>query len=496
MREICRRLDGVPLAIELATARLRLLPPKALLDRLADRLDVLGGGPVDLPERQRTLRSTVDWSLGLLTAHEQALFARLGVFAGGWGLDAAEEVCARPGEPPVLDTLAALVDASLAVPEAAGPEPRFSMLETIRVYAVERLAHRQDRSETERRHGAWALALSQQLLHTRGRDYQRVSARVDRERANLRAAARGMLDRGDVASLALLVRNGIAHLALRDAEVEAVRWVDEALALPGPTEPAVRARLTVLRAVFGVALGDVTRMPDLVAEAGPSLPEDDDFGMDRALAAVAAIQIGFQQGPAEGLAAAEEALARFTEIGLEAGEASMNQAIGELALAMGDLARAAAAYRAAAEKARAIGEDGMLGNALSLLGLSRLAQGDVAEARGSLLEGAGASRRSGQTTSIAYALEGLAGLALAEGRPEVAARALAASSAARGRSALPLTPALPPVIEGMVDRCRELLGETSFAEASAEGASWPLLDALQRTIEVWEPGPVPHAAGG
>jgi predicted ATPase/class 3 adenylate cyclase len=495
VREICRRLDGVPLAIELATARMRLLRPRALLDLLAVRLDVLGAGPVDLPVRQRTLRATVDWSLGLLSAHEQSLFARLAVFVGGWGLDAAEHVCGRPGEPPVLDTLAALVDASLVVPDEAGPEPRFSMLETIRAYAVERLADAEDRAETERRHGDWALALTHQLLRTRGRDYQRVSARVDREQANLRAAARRMLDRGDVASLALLVRNGIAHLALRDAEVEAVRWVDEALELPGSAEPAVRARLIVLRAVFGVALGDVARLPDLVAEARPLLPADDDFGMDRALAAVAAIQTGFRQGPAQGLAAAEEALACFTAIGLEAGEASMNQAIGELALAMGDPARAAVGYRTAAHKARAIGEDGMLGIALSLLGISQLAQGDVVAARSSMLEGAQASHRSGQPTSIAYSLEGLAGLALAEGRPAVAARALAASAAARGRSALPLTPALPPVIGRMVDQCRELLGAVAFEEATAEGGSWTLLDALQRTLDDSEPDASRVAAG-
>jgi predicted ATPase/class 3 adenylate cyclase len=489
VEEICRRLDRVPLAIELATARLRLLPPRALLDRLADRLDVLGGGPVDLPERQRTLRATVDWSLGLLTPHERALFARLGVFAGGWGLDAAEEICARPGETPVLDTLAALVDASLVVPEDAGAEPRFSMLETVRVYAVECLADLEDRSETERRHAAWALELTGELLRTRGRAYQRVSARVDLERTNLRAAARGMLDRGDAASLALLVRNGIAHLALRDAEVEAVRWVDEALALPASAEPVVRARLTVLRAVFGVALGNIAVMSDLAAEALPVMPEGDDFGPDRALAAVAAIQTGFLRGPAEGRAAAEEALARFTEIGLEAGEASMNQAIGEISLAMGDTARAVASYRAGAEKARAIGEDGMLGIALSLLGISLLAQGDVGAARGPVLEGAEAGRRSGQTTSIAYSLEALAGLALADGRPGVAARALAAAAAARGRSALPLTPALPPVIGRLVDRCRELLGAAAFDEATAEGSSWSLLDALTWTVGASVPEP-------
>jgi tetratricopeptide (TPR) repeat protein len=386
----------------------------------------------------------------------------------------------------VLDTLAALVDASLVVADAAGSEPRFAMLETIRVYAVERLADRPDRSETERRHSEWMLAVTAELLRTRGRDNQRASQRVDRERANLWAAARRMLDNGDVASLALLVRNAIGHLALRDGDVAAVRWLDEALEHADSAPSSVRGRLLVLRAVFGVATGDVARMPTLVAEGAPLLPAGADFEMDRALAAIARIEGAFEQGIEQAIAAAEEARAQFTAIGLEAGEAAMNQAIGELSLAMGDFARAEVSYRAAAESARNIGQDGMLGPALSLLGLSLLARGAVEEARRSVLEGAEVNRRSGQPTAIAYSLEGLAGLALVEGHPEVATRALGAAGAARGRSALPLTPALPPVIGQMVDRCRELLGDATFEEAWSQGGSWTLLDALRRTLDAWD----------
>src|SRR5690349_18602437 len=162
--EICRRLDGLPLAIELAAARVRLLPPQALASRLGQRFSVLTGGARDLPERQRTLRNTLGWSYGLLSASEQALFARLGVFAGPFSLPAAEAVCApdegqasRPGQ--VVDTLGSLVESSLVRAETRGGEPRFSLLETIREYALERLADGGDWVQAHDRHAAYYQAL-------------------------------------------------------------------------------------------------------------------------------------------------------------------------------------------------------------------------------------------------------------------------------------------------------------------------------------------------
>ena len=165
--EICRRLDGLPLAIELAAARVRLLPPQELLSRLGQRFSLLTGGARDLPERQQTLRNTLDWSFGLLPAGEQALFARLGVFAGSFSLPAAEAIGAGPpaegqaGEPgPVMDTLGALVDSSLVRPQTRSGEPRFSLLETIREYALERLRGSGDWEQAHDPHAAYFLALA------------------------------------------------------------------------------------------------------------------------------------------------------------------------------------------------------------------------------------------------------------------------------------------------------------------------------------------------
>jgi predicted ATPase len=166
--EICRRLDGLPLAIELAAARVRLLPPPALLARLDHRFSLLTGGARDLPERQRTLKNTLEWSYGLLSASEQALFARLGVFAGPFSLPAAEAVGADSPDPgqatgpgPVLETLGSLVDSSLVQADARGGEPRFSLLETIREYALERLAGRGDWVQAHDQHAAYFQALAE-----------------------------------------------------------------------------------------------------------------------------------------------------------------------------------------------------------------------------------------------------------------------------------------------------------------------------------------------
>jgi hypothetical protein len=483
--DICRRLDGLPLAIELAAARVRLLSPHALLHRLRERLDVLSGGPVDLPARQRTLHATMDWSHELLPPTQQAMFARLGVFSGGWSIDAADRVCGRTGEPDVLETLAALLDASLVVSVDAGSEPRFGMLETIRVYAAEKLDVASDREETERRHAAWVLTLTEDLLRAHGAEYRVVAERVDRERANLGAAARRMLRDRDLGSLALLVRNAIGHLALRDASVEAVGWLDEALDLAGPAPSAVRGRLLVLRAVFGVATGELSRMPAWVAEGERLLPEDAEHAFDHALAAVARIQEGFEQGVEQAIEAADVALSRFTALGLEIGQAVMHQAKAEMALALGDPARAEASYRCAVHIAEPMGDDALLGGMLCQLGLSQLAQGNVADARRSVLEGARINRRTGLPTNLAYSLEGTAGLALAEDRPDVAARALGAAAAARGRIALPLTPTLPPLIEQLVAKSRALLGD-AFEDVWAEGQALSLVEALDRTLEIWE----------
>jgi len=232
-----------------------------------------------------------------------------------------------------------------------------------------------------------------------------------------------------------------------------------------------------------MSLGELDRIVPLVEEGEPLLDPGSEFDFDRALASVADIQHGMAQGIDGALRAATVALDRCTALGFEVGQGTLHLVIGDIGLARGDHQSAVTHYRLAADVAERIGEDAMLGRALILLGLSQLAREDVIGARRSVLDGARANLRTGQQTSMAYSLEGLAALALAEGRCAVAARTLAAADEARARSALPLTPGLPPLVRRLVLRCRELLGEDVFERTWEEGRRWSLRPALEVALQ-------------
>ena len=201
--ELCVRLDGLPLAIELAAARSKLLPPAALLARLGNRLELLTGGRRDAPRHQQTLRMTLDWSYDLLDSDAQRLFAQLGVFAGGCTLTSAESVCRVGGS--VLEGLATLVDESL-VSHRQSDEPRFTLLQVVRDYALERLSASGENDETRRRHLEYFVALADEAeLGLAGGDQAIWLARVEGEHDNLRAALAYALETGDSSSALRLV---------------------------------------------------------------------------------------------------------------------------------------------------------------------------------------------------------------------------------------------------------------------------------------------------
>ena len=190
--ELCRRFDGLPLALALAAARVRMMTPEAMLRRLEDRLSILTGGPRDLPDRQRSLRAAMDWSYGLLTPVERSVFRRLSVFVGGFTLEAAEAVADPFGrlDGDVDAVVESLLDRSLLIREsAAGGEPRFNLLETVREYALDRMQAEEDEAALRRAHAAYFLVLAEEAgAAAGGPEAQPWSERLERERGNVRAA--------------------------------------------------------------------------------------------------------------------------------------------------------------------------------------------------------------------------------------------------------------------------------------------------------------------
>jgi predicted ATPase/DNA-binding CsgD family transcriptional regulator len=245
--ELSRRLDGLPLAVELAAARTRLLDPAALLARVEHGLALLRWDTSDLPPRHRTLRATLDWSYALLSPAEQAVFRRLGAFAGGFTLEAAEAVAAidgLDGEP--LEIVQGLVDKHLvgALGRAAGPEPRFGLLATVREYALERLTESDEVETTRDRHLAYFLALAEEAGSALpGPDEAGLLNRLEREMDNLRSAQAWAIDRGDAEAEWRFVAALAVSWVLRGYFREGRQRVDAALARSYDPGPALRARL-------------------------------------------------------------------------------------------------------------------------------------------------------------------------------------------------------------------------------------------------------------
>ncbi|HEX5827551.1 MAG TPA: adenylate/guanylate cyclase domain-containing protein [Candidatus Limnocylindrales bacterium] len=275
--EICSRLDGLPLAIELAAARVKVLDPAAILDRLERRLPVLATAARDAPARQRTLHAAIDWSYDLLEPSERGLFARLAVFAGGWTLEAAEEVCNATGDLDIdiLDGIASLADKSLLRAVQLGPadDPptasRFTMLQVIREFAAGKLDAQPDADAVHRRHAEWVLALAEEAQpELRRTDLRRWQHRLRREEENLRTALRWALDRGE-AAIGLRTAAAVWDFWHYWAEVrEGIDWLEALLALPaaaGPTDDRARG----LDALAGLLYwqGKPERAMDLYEEA-------------------------------------------------------------------------------------------------------------------------------------------------------------------------------------------------------------------------------------
>ncbi|MGH3204957.1 MAG: ATP-binding protein, partial [Streptosporangiaceae bacterium] len=254
INDICRRLDGLPLAVELAAARLRSLTLATLAERLDDRFRLLTGGARTALPRQQTLRAVVDWSYDLLFEDERRLFARLSVFAGGCDLDAAEAVCADDQVPAgeILDVLSRLVDKSLVSAPNAGRDARFIQLQTLWQYGRDRLDESGEADAMCARHGAYYRQMAEDAHEgLRGATGPRWRERLTSDLGNLRAALDWFIARGD-ADAALSLASGMAWLWFINSDaVEGARWLGDALSATGPRRPELAATAQVLHGYFG-----------------------------------------------------------------------------------------------------------------------------------------------------------------------------------------------------------------------------------------------------
>jgi predicted ATPase len=491
--EICRRLDGLPLAIELAAARVRLLPPQALLARLGDPMGVLTGGPRDVPERQRTLKNTLDWSFALLSPDEQALFAGLGVFAGPFGLPAAEAICGHAsavGQPdrsgPVFDTLNALVDSSLVQPETRGDEPRFGLLETIREYALGRLRDSGAWLEAHDRHAAYFTALARPAEpELRGDGQLAWLNRLEAEAGNLSAALSWLMDQDRLDEAITFIWTTWRFWFLRGHLGEVARHGEKFLA--NGREMATRERALALSGTGFtlIADGEPDKAQPVFEQSLPLFREAGDL-LGGALAAAALGHVLALQHDDE---RAGEVLEQARNLKLEAGTAQrsgpervqyllvaalVDNFLGQIQLGKADYDRAARLFTAGLDAARSTPDRFTILISLYDLALASQARGDLDGARVLLRQGLSLAAEAGDESAAANYLEALADVARQQDDPQRAAWLLAAAGAqlqASGSGWLHAYVPRAPHDHSIEAELRSRMGDAAYEQAAAHGRS-------------------------
>jgi predicted ATPase/class 3 adenylate cyclase len=403
--EVCRRLDGLPLALELAAARVKVLTPQQMLDRLGRRLDLLTAGARDLPTRQRTLRATVDWSYDLLAPAEQALFVRLSVFSGGWTLDAAESVCDAD-----LDTLESLVAKSLV----AQAGERFGLLETLREYALERLEASAESESLQDRHARFFLALAEEGGPEFERGEQEIwTQRLNAEHDNFRAALQHLAQSAESELELRLVAAVWRFWFDQGLWQESSRAVERALASSSGATPA-RVQVMLGAAWTAWRQGD---SPAGTAWAEESLRLSRALGdrhlIGRSLSTLAVPMIGVD--PVRSTALLEEAAAISESLGNQRGLAAIVNNLAIIAMDAGDTRRATEGFERAVSISRELGDK--RGTSISLMNLAHpnVDSGDLQQARVHFAESLATARKLGIREVVVESLYGVAALAVAEG---------------------------------------------------------------------------------
>jgi predicted ATPase len=495
--ELCRLLDGIPLALELAAAQLRILSPAALLGRLRDRLSRsldLDGDLLDTPARQRTLRATLEWSHSLLGTAERSLLARLSVFAHTWTLAGAEAVGAVAEDLDATDTLSSLVGQSLVTLDDSDPdELRFSMLATVRGYARERLTESGEQAATTARLTTWLRSFAEEAgAHLTGPDNRLWAGLVDAQLEDLRAALQRGLD-GDDAETIIRIAAPLFTYWWNRGLLAAMRTVaEQAAELPSAAglPPDAAALLLWARGMFKISSGRLDEAEPLLATLlattqPPAPPRLRAF----ALAGLGLTRVSAPIEERRDLLA--ESVATLRGLGDRWGLAFSLSVSGQLALQAGDPVTATAMHAEGLAVARATNQDHLQAQLLDLLGLDAMSQGDLVGARRTFVDAADLHRRLADAEGSANCLEGFAALALALARPDVAARLLGASAHARELAGVTVWPALQPMTAALAHAVAAAIGAEADQVARGWGASVTVTQALAYAVQATEAAPAP-----
>jgi predicted ATPase/serine/threonine protein kinase len=524
---ICARLDGLPLAIELAAARIKLLSPSAMEARLESRLQLLTGGAKDLPERQQTLRGAIDWSYGLLNSAEQALFRRLSVFAGGCTLEGVEAVCntKRDLGIDVFQGVASLVDKSLAQQiELAEGESRFVLLDTIREFGQERLSASEEASATRRAHAAYCLVLAEEYASQASDPANRGSVTsFEAEYNNFRFALEWLIQTGNAEWGLRLGAALFQFWETREYLTEARALLEKLLRLEGAkTRTNTRARVLFCAGVLAGEQGDYESARTLVNNSLEISRElHDTRGVGIALNALAAHardrgdleasrslfneSLAVWRGLGDRVVVArslsnlanvvklqgEYALARslfaeclsiFRELGDRAGMAWSLNSEGDVAREQGDMAVARALYEESLNIFRQLGDKWGIAGCLADLGNLACEQGNYSASRSLYTESMNLFQELGHKRGVARVLECFACTAAAQSKPEQSLRLAAAAGALRRVIGAPLPSAEQARLEKVLDSARHSLPHAVAAAAWMDGWTTPVERAIQYAL--------------
>lgn len=482
--QICKRLDGIPLAIELAAARVKMMPADEILSRLEDRFRLLTGGSRTALPRQQTLRAAVEWSYKLLIPPERILFDRLSVFAGSFDLEAAEAVCAGDHAEPesILDHLSHLVDKSLVVSSEDGPGAgMFRLLETLRQYGSELLARTADADETRRRHAAYFLALFEDVEQKlRGPEQRTWLTRLEEGHDNVRAALRWMADSGDVERELRLAGAMVRFWHTRGYFTEGRQWLAGALGRSSGSSPA-RAKALLAAARLAHAQGDYEASTQS-AEKSLSMWRElgDATGLAHCLNSLGSV--AYERGDLENAHRYwEQSLAVARQLGDGVGIARALNNLGSLSYEREDYEAARSLHEESLALRREHNDQWGLAMSLGNLGDALFRLGDHTAARSLYVESLSIRRELGDPHGIASGLERFAVLSCAHGQPRRALHLAAAAAALRRTLGTPLYPSDLARLERRLEEARRALGPAAEA-AWAEGTEMDLNEAVEYAL--------------